>query len=149
MESDDICMDVLSRFLTKMLLGLKRVSKRWRCNISYHSFIQDLSQRPKPLAGFFFQERYQWCAKDINTISYIPAKMEDPSIFIYNPSTSNKSDCKKLILTKKARHGRNRRRSTSATTIYSETKVPHILHSWKNQTIYVIPMLYRVDFVRK
>ncbi|CBI35612.3 hypothetical protein VitviT2T_010325 [Vitis vinifera] len=95
MESDDICMDVLSRLLTKTLLGLKCVYKRWHCIISNRSFIQDSSQRPEPLPGFFFQERYQW-------------------------------------------------RSASATTNYSETKVPHIPHSWKNQPIYVILMLYRV-----
>ncbi|RVW60335.1 hypothetical protein CK203_084105 [Vitis vinifera] len=86
MESDDICMDVLSRLLTKTLLGLKCVYKRWHRIISNRYFIQDSSQRPEPLPGFLFQERYQWCAEDISTISYIPARMEDPSIFIYNPS---------------------------------------------------------------
>ena len=60
------------------------------------------------------------------------------------PPTSNGSDYKQLLLKKKAGHGRNQRRSTSATTIYSETKVSHIPHSWKNQPIYVILMLYRV-----
>ncbi|XP_059592534.1 F-box protein At5g49610 isoform X2 [Vitis vinifera] len=80
MESDDICMDVLSRLPTKTLLGLKCVCKRWRRIISDRSFIQDLLQRPEPLAGFFFQERYQWCDEDISTISYIPATMEGTQV---------------------------------------------------------------------
>lgn len=80
MESDDICMDVLSRLPTKTLLGLKCVCKRWCRIISDRSFIQDLLQRPEPLAGFFFQERYQWCDEDISTISYIPATMEGTQV---------------------------------------------------------------------
>lgn len=76
MENDDICMDVFSRLPTETLLGLKCVCKRWQCILSDRSFIQGLLQRPEPLVGFFFQERYQWCDEDIRTISYVPARME-------------------------------------------------------------------------
>ena len=137
-------MDVLSRLLTKTLLGLKCVYKRWHRIISNRYFIQDSSQRPEPLPGFLFQERYQWCAEDISTISYIPARMEDPSIFIYNPSNKQWIRLQATTPEKESRAWRNWRRSASATTNYSETKVPHIPHSWKNQPIYVILMLYRV-----
>lgn len=69
-------MEVLSRLPTKTLLRLKCISKRWYHIISNRSFIQGLSHRPEPIAGFFFQERYHWCSEDIRTISYIPACIE-------------------------------------------------------------------------
>ena len=80
MENDDICMDVFSRLPIETLLGLKCVCKRWHGIVSDRSFVQDLSQRPEPLVGFFFQERYQWAGEDIRTISFIPARMENTQL---------------------------------------------------------------------
>ncbi|KAL6973679.1 hypothetical protein U1Q18_027866 [Sarracenia purpurea var. burkii] len=74
--SNDIPIDVLSRLPTKILLGLKRVSKDWNRLISERSFIKHQLKSKETISGFFFQERFQWCDVDIKSISYIPVKMK-------------------------------------------------------------------------
>ncbi|KAA8541493.1 hypothetical protein F0562_025456 [Nyssa sinensis] len=74
--SNEIPIDVLSRLPTKTLLGLKCVSKEWHHLISDRSFIRVQLKKTQPVSGFFFQQRFQWCNDDIESISYIPVKME-------------------------------------------------------------------------
>ncbi|KAJ7975358.1 F-box protein [Quillaja saponaria] len=70
--NDDILFNVLRRLPTKTLLGLKCVSKGWCHLTSDRSFIQAQLLNMEPiLSGFIFQERFKWCNKDINTISFI------------------------------------------------------------------------------
>lgn len=72
--NNDIPTDVLSRLPTKTLLGLKCVSKEWHRLISDRSFVHLQLKKTEPISGFFFQERYQWCNEDIESISYIPVE---------------------------------------------------------------------------
>ena len=70
----DVPFNVLFCFPTKILLGLKCVSKGWHQLIFDRSFIQAQLQKQKPIvSGFIFQGKYQWCNEDIKTVSYIPA----------------------------------------------------------------------------
>ena len=69
----DVPFNVLSRLPTKILLGLKCVSKGWHQLISDRSFIQAQLQKQKPIVlGFILQGKYQLCNEDIKTVSYIP-----------------------------------------------------------------------------
>nr|XP_023873972.1 uncharacterized protein LOC111986543 isoform X2 [Quercus suber]XP_023873973.1 uncharacterized protein LOC111986543 isoform X2 [Quercus suber] len=70
----DVPFNALSCFPTKILLGLKCVSKGWHQLIFDRSFIQAQLQKQKPIvSGFIFQGKYQWGNEDIETVSYIPA----------------------------------------------------------------------------
>ncbi|OVA04947.1 F-box domain [Macleaya cordata] len=76
-SNDDICFEVLSRVPTKSLLKSKLVSKKWHQIISEFSFMRVQSQISKPvISGFFFQEKFQWCEDDIESVSYIPVDSE-------------------------------------------------------------------------
>ncbi|KAK9266241.1 hypothetical protein L1049_000029 [Liquidambar formosana] len=77
----DIPIDVLSRLPTKILLGLKCVSKGWNCLISDRSFIKVQLKKTEPVVGFFFQERFQWCNDDIKSYSYIPIGTEGTEVW--------------------------------------------------------------------
>ena len=69
----DVPFNVLSRLPTKILLGLKCVSKGWHQLISDRSFIQAQLQKQMPIVlGFIFQGKYQLCNEDIKTVSCIP-----------------------------------------------------------------------------
>lgn len=77
----DIHFDVLSRLPTKNLAELMLVSKGWHQLITDLSFIKVQSQRIQLLSGFFFQQRFQWCREDIETINYIPVKWEGGELY--------------------------------------------------------------------
>nr|POE83965.1 hypothetical protein CFP56_37003 [Quercus suber] len=87
----DVPFNALSCFPTKILLGLKCVSKGWHQLIFDRSFIQAQLQKQKPIvSGFIFQGKYQWGNEDIETVSYIPAvesedEAQDPAIYVCNP----------------------------------------------------------------
>lgn len=75
--NNDIYFDVLSRLPTKILLGLKCVSKGWHHLISGRSFIQTQLLTTEPVvSGFIFQEKLQLCNEDIETFNYIPVETE-------------------------------------------------------------------------
>lgn len=73
--NDDIFFNVLSQLPTKILVGLKCVSKGWKSLISDRRFIQaQLRKTEVTVSGFIFQEKFQWYEEDIKTVSYIPVE---------------------------------------------------------------------------
>lgn len=70
--NDDVFFNVLSQLSTKILVGLKCVSKGWHSLISDRRFIQSqLRQTRLTVSGFIFQEKFQWYDEDIKTVSYV------------------------------------------------------------------------------
>lgn len=76
----DIRLKILSQLSARDLLNLKCVSKEWKDIISNRSFVHYLSKRSETVSGFFFQERFQWCAEDIKHISYIPIETKTTGV---------------------------------------------------------------------
>lgn len=72
----DITSNVLSRLPTKTLFGMKRVSKEWHQLMLDRSFIRLQLKSTEPISGFIFQEKFQWCKEDIQSVNYIPAEAD-------------------------------------------------------------------------
>ncbi|KAL9674973.1 hypothetical protein QQ045_003172 [Rhodiola kirilowii] len=72
--NNDLLIKVLSLLPTRTLARVKCVCKCWFQLISHRKFIKLQLKKAEPLAGFFFQERYQSVDEDIKFNSYIPTE---------------------------------------------------------------------------
>ncbi|KAL5724776.1 hypothetical protein ACHQM5_007996 [Ranunculus cassubicifolius] len=80
--NEDLSIELLSRLPAKPLLRFKCVSKGWQTIISDVSFRRTHLKTSKPIvSGFFFQEKFQWCNDDIESINYISVDSEKSSIY--------------------------------------------------------------------
>lgn len=77
----DTRIEIVSRLSVRDLQSLKCVSKEWNSIISDCLFVYCQLKKVETVAGFFFQEKFQWCDEDIERISYIPLRSRNNVVF--------------------------------------------------------------------